>query len=75
MAKTVPGQAYKYRITGQDGTDFDRGDPFARRTELPPRTASVLHDAEYEWQDHEWMSGRERRPARDQPNSNYEIGG
>jgi 1,4-alpha-glucan branching enzyme len=73
IAKAVPGQAYKYRITGQDGTEFDRGDPFARRTEVPPRTASVLHDAEYEWQDDGWMAGRERRQALDQPISIYEL--
>jgi 1,4-alpha-glucan branching enzyme len=73
IAGTVPGQAYKYRITGQDGTEFDRGDPFARRTELPPRTASLLHDDEYVWQDDEWMSGRERRQALDQPISIYEL--
>jgi 1,4-alpha-glucan branching enzyme len=73
VAGSVPGQAYKYRITGPDGTEFDRGDPFARRTELPPRTASLLHDAAYDWQDAEWLSGRESRQALDQPMSIYEV--
>jgi 1,4-alpha-glucan branching enzyme len=73
IAGAVPGQAYKYRIAGADGTDFDRGDPFARRTEVPPRTASILHDADYEWRDVEWLAGRESRQALDQPMSIYEV--
>ena len=73
IAGTLPGQAYKYRITAQDGTEFDRGDPFARRTELPPRTASILHDADFEWKDDEWLAGRERHQALDQPISIYEV--
>jgi 1,4-alpha-glucan branching enzyme len=73
IAGAVPGQTYKYRIAGKDGTAFDRGDPFARRTEVPPRTGSILHDTEYEWRDDEWLIGRESRQALDRPMRIYEV--
>lgn len=73
VPRAVPGQTYKYRISTPDGTVVDRADPFARRTESPPRTASVLHDAGYEWKDDEWLTERERKQALDRPISIYEL--
>jgi len=37
-----PGAAYKYEILGADGSLGLKADPLARRTEVPPRTASVV---------------------------------
>lgn len=36
------GAAYKYHIITHNGLGLDRGDPFARRWECPPRTAGLV---------------------------------
>jgi 1,4-alpha-glucan branching enzyme len=67
------GQAYKYRILGADGVWRDKADPLATRTETPPRTASVIHQSGYAWQDADWLRQRaEGRPHRE-PVSVYEV--
>jgi 1,4-alpha-glucan branching enzyme len=40
---------------------------------LPPRTASVVWDLSYEWDDDEWMKTRARANALDAPMSIYEV--
>jgi 1,4-alpha-glucan branching enzyme len=67
------GAVYKYRISGPDGTVFDKADPVAFKAEEPPRTASVVWDLEYEWGDADWMASRAARNALDAPISIYEL--
>lgn len=67
------GDLYKYRITTQQGEVLEKSDPFARRTETPPKTASVVHSARYTWRDAEWMQQRAAHNALDQPWSVYEL--
>ena len=38
-----------------------------------PKTASIVWDTWYEWQDHEWMSTRQQKNAFDAPMSIYEV--
>src|SRR5690606_10881145 len=45
----------------------------ARRTEIPPKTASVVHAALYQWRDQEWMQQRAAHNALDGPWSVYEL--
>ena len=45
------GTHYKYAITGPDGDRFDKADPYAFEAELPPKTASVVHQPEHVWRD------------------------
>ncbi|MFC0530765.1 1,4-alpha-glucan branching protein GlgB [Phytohabitans kaempferiae] len=67
-----PGQRYKYRIHGADGRWTDRADPMAFHTECPPRTASVVYESAYRWEDTAWMAGRQSdHHAR--PMSVYEV--
>ena len=69
-----PGQAYKYHIRSIHGNyDVEKADPFAFCSEAPPRTASVIHDLGYDWQDADWMEGRAERQALDGPMSIYEV--
>jgi len=68
-----PGTVYKYRIIAGDGQFFDKADPYAFRTELPPKTASVVWDLDYEWGDAEWMRNRKDANALDGPMSVYEV--
>jgi 1,4-alpha-glucan branching enzyme len=67
------GDTYKYRITMHNGTNLDKGDPFARRWETPPRTASMVWDANYEWNDQDWLQLRRDQAGQPRPWSVYEV--
>jgi 1,4-alpha-glucan branching enzyme len=67
------GETYKYYIKASTGEDLEKSDPFALRWELPPRTASIVADTFYEWQDQEWMANRHQYTALDKPYSVYEM--
>ena len=69
-----PGTSYKFEIIAPDGELRLKADPVAFATEVPPRTASVVHHSTYEWQDDEWMAARRRagEPI-DGPMSVYEV--
>ncbi|GAA3231977.1 1,4-alpha-glucan branching protein GlgB [Nonomuraea helvata] len=67
------GERYKYQILGADGVWRDKADPMARRTEVPPLTASVVDKSAYAWGDDAWLADRlEKRPL-DEPMSVYEV--
>lgn len=68
------GQRYKFAITGPDGQALEKADPYARRAEVPPATASIIWDVEpYTWRDDDWMHSRKRANALDAPWSVYEL--
>lgn len=67
------GTTYKYHITMHNGASLDKGDPFARKWETPPRTASVVWDKEYTWEDTDWMKRRADLAGKPQPWSVYEV--
>ncbi|MEV7614870.1 1,4-alpha-glucan branching enzyme [Streptomyces sp. NPDC089799] len=67
------GALYKFDITRPDGSHTVRADPMARRTEVPPATASVVTSSTYAWQDAEWMAGRGKLPPHQAPFSVYEV--
>ena len=52
------GNVYKFAITTRAGEVLEKADPFARCTECPPRTGSVVWDLAYEWGDGDWMRSR-----------------
>ncbi len=54
------GALYKYRIVCKDGRCFDKADPFAFRSEVPPATASFVWELEYNWSDWEWIKRRRK---------------
>src|SRR6201997_355796 len=69
-----PGALYKYHVVGRDGhTAIDKADPYAFRTEEPPRTASVVWDLAYSWHDEEWLRRRGEANALRAPWSIYEL--
>ncbi|MFH8685816.1 1,4-alpha-glucan branching enzyme [Streptomyces anulatus] len=67
------GTLYKYDICRPDGSHTVRADPMARRTEVPPATASIVTASHYEWQDADWMAHRGDRPVHEAPFSVYEV--
>jgi 1,4-alpha-glucan branching enzyme len=74
VAGVGPGALYKYHVVGRDaGFAADKCDPYAFRTELPPRTASVVWDLAYAWSDAAWMARRAAANALAAPWSIYEL--
>jgi 1,4-alpha-glucan branching enzyme len=68
------GAVYKYHVrSAVSGHAVDKADPFALRTEVPPRTGSIVWDLEYEWGDAAWVKDRARRNALGAPMSVYEV--
>jgi 1,4-alpha-glucan branching enzyme len=67
------GDIYKYNIVSYDNKTFAKGDPYARRWETPPSTASMVWDTWYEWSDSEWMKDRATKTGTAQPMSVYEV--
>lgn len=49
LAEAGRGSRYKYRLDGADGRRYDKSDPYAFHTEVPPATASVVWDLAYDW--------------------------
>ena len=69
-----PGTLYKFHVASrQDGFVVDKADPFAFRSEEPPKTGSVVWDLAYPWDDGEWMGERAGRNGLTAPMSIYEM--
>jgi 1,4-alpha-glucan branching enzyme len=69
------GSRYKFSIVAADGRPrFDKADPLAFATELPPGTASRVWDLSgHEWGDAEWMTSRASRQSLTAPIAIYEV--
>jgi 1,4-alpha-glucan branching enzyme len=68
------GMPYKYGIWSHyDNRRLEKSDPFAIHGEVPPKTASVIWDLDYDWQDANWMTSRQSRKIAEAPLSIYEV--
>ena len=68
------GSIYKYQIQSSiNDVKTEKADPFARRCEHPPKTASVVWEDEFAWNDKKWMKNRKKKNALDAPFSVYEV--
>ncbi|GAB4162557.1 MAG: 1,4-alpha-glucan branching protein GlgB [Winogradskyella sp.] len=68
------GNLYKYKIhSHHNDIKTEKADPYARRCELPPNTASVVWEDSYKWNDNKWMKKRQANNALDAPFSVYEV--
>jgi len=67
------GTHYKFAVLGADSAWRDKADPMARRTEVPPLTASIVDESTYQWQDADWLAERARTPIHQRPMSTYEV--
>ncbi|MFD9195368.1 1,4-alpha-glucan branching enzyme [Streptomyces phaeochromogenes] len=67
------GARYKFEITSRHGHRFLKADPMARRTEVPPATASIVTASHHEWGDQEWLAHRGDIAVHEAPFSVYEI--
>ncbi|MDO9593503.1 MAG: 1,4-alpha-glucan branching protein GlgB [Lutibacter sp.] len=68
------GNVYKYKIHSNiNNYVSEKADPYARRCEHPPKTASVVWEDSYKWEDKSWMHTRKKNNALDAPYSVYEV--
>jgi len=69
------GTIYKYEIVGPDGVVLPlKADPFARQSEMRPRTASVVPDpTPFTWTDDAYLEARAKKDWRREPISIYEV--
>ncbi len=69
-----PGTTYKYLIQSNNQDRWlEKGDPMGFLWEVPPKTASVVWDLQYEWNDEDWMKTRAQKNNLGQPISVYEV--
>lgn len=68
------GNLYKYKIhSHHNDIKTEKADPYARRSEHPPKTASVVWGDTYSWDDRSWMNKRAKHNALNAPFSVYEV--
>lgn len=68
------GSLYKYHIVSRaNNYKVDKCDPLAFRNEIPPKTASVVWDLNYDWKDDQWIEKRGTRNSLSSPISIYEL--
>ena len=68
------GNLYKYKIhSNHNDIITEKADPYARRCEHPPNTASVVWEDDYKWQDQSWLQKRKKNNSLQAPYSVYEV--
>jgi len=67
------GTKYKFAINGPDKHWIDHADPMAQATQVPPDTASIVHESNFVWHDGAWMAERETFQPWKSPMSIYEV--
>jgi 1,4-alpha-glucan branching enzyme len=68
------GTVYKYLIRSRfNDYQVQKADPYAVYAEVSPKSASVVWDLEYEWNDQDWMGNRSTCNSLDAPISIYEV--
>jgi 1,4-alpha-glucan branching enzyme len=73
VADICAGTKYKFAICGVDGRWIDHADPMARATEIPPLTASVVEESQYQWNDGSWIEQRSQFQSWRSAVSVYEV--
>ncbi len=75
LVENLPaGSLYKYHIeTPTLEFSAEKADPISFGMEVPPKTASVVTDLAYQWQDSAWMAERLEVRAEKCPVSIYEL--
>ena len=67
------GTLYKYYLESNNGYRVEKSDPYAFYCETPPKTASVVHDLNFIWDDTDWINQRTTSHALSKPVSIYEL--
>ena len=74
IPRTGKGTVNKYHVASRfTGYSADKTDPSSFANEAPPKSASVVWDLSYKWEDRSWMAERHRCNSLDAPISIYEV--
>ncbi len=74
VPEVVAGALYKYEIYDGNGARTQKADPYCFRTEVPPRSASVVQDIDgFDWHDQDWLAARAERDPVVEPVAIYEV--
>jgi len=74
IAGVGKGSLYKFFVVSHNhGHRAEKADPLGLMMEQPPRTASVVWDLEYTWNDEAWMQNRGAKNSQHAPISTYEL--
>ena len=74
IADVGHGAPYKYHVVGPSNNyRVDKTDPYGYHSEVAPKTASVVWNLDYAWNDAAWMQARTTRRAMNGPMSIYEV--
>jgi 1,4-alpha-glucan branching enzyme len=69
-----PGIVYKFEVRAKNGDVFLKSDPYGRRFELRPNTASIVEpDSAFPWGDADWIKARAEFDWQHRPMSIYEA--
>jgi 1,4-alpha-glucan branching enzyme len=68
------GTNYKYSVRSS-ALHFrqQKADPYGFATEVPPKSASIVCDLAYQWNDQQWLDARGRKDHLREPMSIYEV--
>ncbi|HGX93955.1 MAG TPA: 1,4-alpha-glucan branching enzyme, partial [Candidatus Tenderia sp.] len=70
----APGAIYKYEIRHRDnGVISLKSDPYGEYFEQRPKTASIVSESEYSWNDESWLEVRRQSDWGHSPMSIYEV--
>ena len=68
------GELYKfYIVSNHNYYQVEKQDPFAIYNEVAPKTASIIWDLDYSWNDAGWMKERHKFNSLESPMSIYEM--
>ncbi len=68
------GDLYKYEIRTEKGHCYEKADPYGFQHEVRPAKSSIISKIDsFQWNDHSWMSKRDKKDPLEQPISVYEM--
>ncbi|MDH5325245.1 MAG: 1,4-alpha-glucan branching protein GlgB [Gammaproteobacteria bacterium] len=67
------GSLYKFEIRHPSGRILLKTDPYGQEFENRPKTASIVTESHYQWQDATWLEAQRRRDWLHSPLSIYEL--
>jgi 1,4-alpha-glucan branching enzyme len=67
------GEVYKYALHANTGDYLEKADPFGIYAEIAPKTASIVWETGYKWNDKKWLVKRKETAGKPKPWSVYEV--
>lgn len=64
---------YKYCVTGKDGVERLKSDPYASHYETRPSNASKIFESSYKWNDDSWQTSKSKKIIYKSPMNVYEV--